>query len=176
MDPNLFIVLQWLPTTLVLIVGLVLSIVNRRKLRAATGFAIAGFGVIIAGYLVSMVFSLNQGDIYNSLDSAGATNILYAVWIALALWEALGIGLLTVGMIVGRNAPDKPSPPPYSQPYGVSPQPFAQPYGAPQQPAAQTFVQPYGPGPAPQFPPLTAPPTAGYGTEPPTTTTFTSPT
>jgi hypothetical protein len=159
-NQNIFIVFQWLPTILVLLVGVVLAIVNRKRLRAATGFAIAGFGVIIIGYLASMIFALNQSSIYESFggDFETANTVVNVVWVGFTLWEALGLGLLIVALLVGRAAPAgratavapapyPPGPPPsYGPAYG---QQFA-PSNAPV--TAQTPLP--GPG---QYPPAPTP-------------------
>jgi hypothetical protein len=105
------IVLQWLPVGLVALAGLVLAIVFRRRLRGATGFAIAGYLLLLFSNVGSIVWSFEQVNMFNGTDEIDfnrANTIIRTVWLLLSALELIGLSLLTAALFVGRQRPQPP--------------------------------------------------------------------
>ncbi|MEV0428429.1 hypothetical protein [Micromonospora sp. NPDC050495] len=131
-------VLAQLPTLLVLAVGLVLALVNRRLPRGPRGLLLGGVAVLLVGAAVSLLWSLT---ISRSLGAGWSSTELIRLSMLIGLIQLvlhpLGLALVIAAALAGRRAtgPDAPPPawagwpyPPGTPPAGAAPYPPSPPH------------------------------------------------
>ncbi|MGW5671925.1 hypothetical protein [Micromonospora sp. NPDC003776] len=117
-----------LPTLLVLVTGLVLTLVHRRLPRAARGLLLGGVSLLLLALLLNVAWVLTLTHIYGTWSGTGALRFGMAVGVLQLLLHPAGMALIIAGALSGRRGagPDGPAhwtgwPAPAAAPYPPSP-------------------------------------------------------